>query len=142
MSARSPGRWLVAAASAVVVTAVAAGMLSIGTPGEQQQARMDRKREQDLQRIVQAIEARAENSKPLPTDLQSLAGEPGRRLAISDPANDTAYAYAITGPDSYRVCAVFATDTASKRRMVWIDEAWLHGPGRHCFDRKLKRSKS
>jgi hypothetical protein len=141
MSAGKGGRWLAVIATLVVVATVIAAMLTMGSPGEQREAKMDRKREQDMQRIVMAIDSRAEAGKPLPAYLASLAGEPGRRLAINDPANGTPYAYQTTGADSYRVCAVFSTDTASSKHRVWVDEEWLHGPGQHCFDRKLKRKK-
>ena len=141
MSIGRGGRWLAVIATMVVTATVIAAMLTMGSPGEQREAKMDRKREQDMQRIVMAIDSRAKAGKPLPADLASLAGEPGRRLAINDPANGTPYAYQTTGADSYRVCAVFSTDTASSKRGVWVDEEWLHGPGQHCFDRKLKRKK-
>lgn len=141
MSAGNAGRWLAIAASVVVIATVVAAMLAMGSPGSQRESRLDRKREQDMGRIAMAIDARAEAGKPLPSDLASFAREPGRRLSIADPATNAPYVYEVTGDHSYRLCAVFTTDTAQESRKAWIDQGWLHGPGRHCFDRKADRKK-
>ena len=141
MSAGRVGRWLAIAASIVVVVSVAAGLLTIGSPGQQRESRFDSKREQDLQAITRAIDRRAKEGHPLPTSLDSLAAEPGQRLAVTDPATGTPYVYLTTGNDGYRLCAVFSTDTASPSRLARVDEDWLHGLGRNCFDRKADRKK-
>lgn len=141
MSASNPGRWLAIAASVVVIATVVAAMLAMGSPGSQRESRLDRKREQDMERIAMAIDIRTDAGKPLPSDLASLAREPGRRLSIADPATNMPYVYQTTGDHSYRLCAVFTTDTAQESRKAWIDQDWLHGPGRHCFDRKADRKK-
>lgn len=141
MSASNPGRWLAIAASVVMIAAVVAAMLVMGSPASQRESRLDRKREQDMARIAMAIDARTFAGKPLPEDLASLASERGRRLSIDDPATDAPYAYEITGDRDFRLCAVFTTDTAQESRKAWIDESWLHGTGRHCFDRKAARKK-
>ena len=141
MSTARAGRWLAIAASVVVVATLIASMLSMGSPGQQREAKLDRKRERDMQHIVTAINLRTLAGKPLPADLASLASEPGRRLSINDPANGTPYAYQIVGEDGFRLCAVFSTDTASRTHRVWADEEWLHGPGQHCFDRTAERKK-
>jgi hypothetical protein len=141
MSAGNAGRWLAIAASVVVVATIVAAMLVMGSPGSQRESRLDRKREQDMERIAMVIDARAVAGKPLPVDLASLARAPGRRLSIVDPGTNTPYVYEITGDHGYRLCAVFTTDTAQESRKVWIHQDWLHGPGRHCFDRKADRKK-
>jgi type II secretory pathway pseudopilin PulG len=141
MSTGNAGRRLAIAASVVVIAAVATAMLVMGSPGSQRESRLDRKREQDMGRIAQAIDLRTVAGKPLPADLAGLAGEPGRRLSITDPATGAPYAYETTGGNGYRLCAVFATDTAEESRAGWIDQDWLHGKGRHCFDRTADRKK-
>lgn len=141
MSSRDAGRWLAIAASAVVIASVATAMLVMGSPGSQRESRLDRKREHDMRRIAMAIDAVAVAGKPLPADLASLAREPGRRLSIADPATYAPYVYEITGDRDYRLCAVFTTDTAQESRKAWIDQDWLHGTGRHCFDRKANQRK-
>ena len=137
MIAGNAGRWLAIAASVVVVATVVAAMLVMGSPASQRESRMDRKREQDMERIAMVIDLRAKVGRPLPADLASLAREPGQRLSITDPATGASYAYQATGDRNYRLCAVFTTDTAQESRKAWIDQEWLHGKGRHCFDRKV-----
>ena len=141
MSAGNAGRWLAIAASVVVVSTVVAAMLVMGSPGSQRESRLDRKREQDMERIATVIDLRAKAGQALPADLASLASEPGRRISITDPATAAPYAYQITGDRSYRLCAVFTTDTAEESRKAWIDQEWLHGKGRHCFDRNVDARK-
>lgn len=141
MSASNPGRWLAIASSVLVIATVVVAMLVMGSPGSQRESRLDRKREQDMERIAEAIDTRTVAGKPLPADLASLAREPGRRLSITDPATGTPYVYQTTGDHSYRLCAVFTTDTAEESRKAWIHQDWLHGTGRYCFDRKAERQK-
>jgi type II secretory pathway pseudopilin PulG len=141
VSAGRAGRWLAIAASVVVVVALAAGLLTIGSPDQQRESRLDRKREQDLRAIARAIDRRTKAGRPLPTSLDIMAAEPGQRLSVTDPASGAPYVYQTTGNDGYRLCAVFGTDTASPSRLAWVDEDWLHGSGRYCFDRKAEREK-
>ncbi|NDK38637.1 hypothetical protein DT603_07255 [Pseudoxanthomonas gei] len=136
MSTRNAGRWLAIAASVVVVATLIGAMLVMGSPASQRESRLDRKREQDLTRIAMLITTRAQAGKPLPASLAALASEPGVRLATRDPQTDAPYGYETTGHDTYRLCAVFTTDTAQESGRGWIDQEWLHGQGRHCFDRK------
>ena len=141
MSAGNAGRWLAIAASVVVVATVVTAMLVMGSPASQRESRLDRKREQDMGRIAMVIDLRAKARQPPPANLATLASEPGRRLSINDPATGEPYAYQVTGDRSYRLCAVFTTDTAQESRRAWIDQEWLHGKGRHCFDRKMDAKK-
>lgn len=142
MSAGNVGRSLAIAASAVVIATVVAAMLLMGSPESQRESRLDRKREQDMERIATAINTRARAGKPLPASLEILSSEPGLRLAVSDPQTGVSYAYTITGSDRYRLCAVFTTDTGDKSRQGWVDQDWLHGAGRHCFERKVDPRKT
>ena len=63
------GRVMAIVASIVVVAAVVAGIASIGLPGEQRQARLDQRRIEDLQRIVEAVELHHREHGQLPADL-------------------------------------------------------------------------
>ena len=141
MSVDNAGRWLAIAASVVVAATVVAAMLAMGSPGSQRESRLDRKREADMVRIEMVINDRTRAGKPLPASLEHLAREPGLRLSISDPQTGVPYTYQVTGSDSYRLCAVFTTDTAEESRRGWIDQHWLHAPGRHCFERRADQRK-
>lgn len=143
MSEASIGRWLMIAAGLVVVATVLAAVAVMGLPSKQREIRLDERRVGDLERITTAIESHAERRGALPPDLATLARQPGRRLSLTDPVVGSAYEYAVTGDRTYRLCAVFTTDTARQpQTAVRIDDEWLHATGRQCFDRKLKhRSK-
>lgn len=132
------GRWLVIAASLVVAGAVVAAIVVMGSPSAQREARLDARRAADLFRIGNAVDRWVERRDALPPDLATLAAEPGSRLAVADPVTGAPYAYAITGPRRYRLCATFTTDTAqSGDADAWPGEAWNHDVGPQCFERKV-----
>jgi len=139
VSAASPGRWLMVAASAVVVATVAAAVVAIGPPSAQRDARLDARRVQDLARIAELVDAHARRTGALPRDLDALAA-PGLRLPL-DPGAGGGYAYQATGTRSYRLCAVFATDTAraGERLQPETMDEWSHGVGQRCFERRVAK---
>lgn len=77
-AAGTPGRSLAIAASVVM-----------GPPSKQREARLDARRVQDLQRIVQAIDAYHANHKASPADMATLTAQPGWGLATTDPQRGT-----------------------------------------------------
>lgn len=135
MSAGSGGRRLAVAASLVVVATVAAAIAVMGSPSTQRKARLDNRRVRDLSYIVNAVDGYVEREKSLPTDLTTLAGQPGLRLSIADPDDGSPYTYEVAGDRTFRLCAVFATDTAKITNEQWFGDDWNHGSGRQCFDR-------
>jgi hypothetical protein len=130
------GRWLALAGVVVALAAIVAGVVVIGTPGTQRDTRMDVRRERDLRAIAMQLERWHEREGRLPADLATLAAQPGLRLAIVDPLTGAPYEYAATATDRYRLCAVFATDTAQRRFGPDADD-WIHAVGRGCFDRRI-----
>lgn len=138
MSADRLGRGLAIAASMVVVATVVAAIRVMGSPAAQREAKLDSRRVDDLNHIVQVIEHYVELNDALPPDLTTLADQPGQRLSITDPVDGTAYGYEVTGKRTYRLCAVFFTDTAESPAAggPWNPDDWNHDAGRHCFDRK------
>ena len=136
------GRGLAIAASVVVVATVAAAVWVMGSPSAQREAKLDSRRIDDLNHIVQVIDRHFDAHGTLPADLATLARQPGQRLSTSDPVDGTPYGYEVTGARTYRLCAVFVTDTSEIRADAgrWVAEDWNHDVGRHCFDRKTTRS--
>ena len=134
------GRWLAIAASAAVVATVIAAIWVMGTPSAQREAKIDSRRIDDLNHIVQVVGHYVERHDALPADLATLARQPGQRLAITDPVYGAPYGYEVTGKLRYRLCAVFATNTAKTPVAggPWNADDWNHGVGRHCFERKAK----
>ncbi|MDZ4348221.1 MAG: hypothetical protein U1A22_01630 [Xanthomonadaceae bacterium] len=140
MSDGKLGHWLAIAASLVVLSTVVAAIAVIGSPSAQRDAKLDHKRVRDLSRIVHAASSYAGHENALPRDLATLAGQPGMRLSIVDPADGSPYTYEVTGDRTFRLCAVFATDTARTADEPWGGDEWSHGAGRHCFDRKTRNT--
>lgn len=134
------GRWLAIAAIVVVASTIVASLWVMGSPSAQRQANLDGRRVDDLSHIERLLDDHMSTHDTLPPDLAMLAEQPGRRLSIVDPVDGTPYGYQVTGARTYRLCAVFATDTARVPATAgaWRAEEWAHGKGRHCFDRRLK----
>ena len=142
MSARGPGRPLLVVAGLVVVAVLAVALWVIGSPAAQRQVRLDERREADLQRIENAIGRHWEKQAALPADLPTLAGAPGVVLPVVDPVDGTPYAFVVVGPRAYRLCAVFATDTAARAAGNGArNDRWAHTVGRQCFDLSVEANK-
>ena len=67
------GRWLVIAASMVVIATVVAAIVVMGSPSAQRESRLDERRVRDLDRIAGAVRNHAEQHGALPADLQGFA---------------------------------------------------------------------
>lgn len=134
---------LVATVSLAMVAAVVAAIVVIGPPSQQRLLRLDAHRVTDLTGIAQAIGLYANRHERLPSELATLTKEPGPRINSVDPEARTPYEYAITGEESYRLCAVFSAasrDTPSVHTYLGED-GWTHDAGRQCFERKEKVGK-
>lgn len=138
---RGPGFWLALVASVVIAVALVAAFLVMGSPAEQRATQLDVRRVQDLQRLARGVESHAQLRGALPPALATLSAQPGSRWPVTDPATGAPYGYETTGPRSYRLCAVFETDTARADgdAVPWGGDGWNHAVGRRCFDRKLER---
>jgi hypothetical protein len=137
------GRWLLVAAAVVVIATVIAAVATMGLPSTQRDIGLDERRVHDLQRISTSVRSYAETSGALAPDLATVAAQPGHRLAIIDPGG-APYSYERSGDRTFRLCAVFVTDTAQPPQAedVRIADEWLHGTGRQCFQRRLKQDPS
>ena len=142
MSAGKAGRWLAIVACVVVAATVVAAILVMGSPSAQRVEKLDRKRAEDLARIDRFVDSYIERTHALPLDLATLAREPGVRVSITDPVDGSPYVYEVTGVRTFRLCAVFTTDTGKTLddTPAWPGEEWTHGVGRRCFERKAKKA--
>lgn len=134
MSGGSAGRWLLVAASVVVAAAVVASVVVTGSPSAQREARLDARRLEDLRRIERLVDAHVNRTGGLPADLAALA-RPGLELPL-DPTSGASYGYEVGEGRAYRLCAVFATDSARAPAQSWESDEWRHGAGHQCFDRR------
>lgn len=130
------GRVVLGVVAVVVVATLIAAAAVIRSPAAQREARLDVRREQDLARIARLVEAHYHRSGGLPSSLDELVA-PGNELP-RDPVRGIPYAYEVTGEQHYRVCARFGTDTARDQRQPHGGDAWRHGAGLHCFDRRVE----
>ena len=133
MTSASVQKTLAFLVSAVVVCAVVTAIL-LDPPGVQRQRRMDGRRIEDLLSMERAAEEYWNRHKVLPPDLAALAKEPGLRVPEADPETGSPYVYEVTGPKSYRLCAVFGRDSSEGASVPYFSMKRAHGAGRHCFD--------
>src|SRR5690606_27918505 len=131
------GRWLAIVASAEVLATVGIAVMVMDSPAVQRDGRLDSRRIDELNRIVQAIDTYVQANYTLPPDLATLAAQPGQQLSIADPVTGTSYDYTVDGARSYTLCAVFVTDTAKDqaRGGPWNAGEWNHDVGPQCFSR-------
>lgn len=134
MNTLKPGQVFAAIATLVVGAAVVAGLWSIGSPSAQRQQRLDARRVADLLAIDAQVRAWQERHDALPPDLATLAAQPGLRLTLTDPVDGSPYDYVVDADGRYRLCAMFATDTAETGGGR---DSWTHGRGRTCFARRI-----
>ena len=128
----SPGSLLLAAAVTVVIAAVAAGLLVLGSPTEERARRIDARRVADLQGIMAATDLYWTRHSSLPASLDDLTAEPGVRIRTRDPASGEPYGYQPMDSADYEVCASFEQESGEIARDRETD-LWAHGSGRQCF---------
>jgi hypothetical protein len=131
---------MLTAATAAVGAAVIAGIVLLGSPATERQRRLDAVRVDDLASIERLVASFASLHKALPHDLDSLTREPGYAVTLNDPDSGAPYEYETLSIDSYRLCATFKTRSSNDApRNAYrrpLNETWVHGVGRQCFDRR------
>ena len=128
----SLGTVLLVAGSLVVVGAIVAGVIMVGSPTEGRLERLDAQRVQDLQGIMQATDSVWARSQELPGSLEELADDPRLRVQIADPGSGEEYGYTIVGEGAYELCATFDRESPTRAPRP-SSEFWRHGVGRKCF---------
>ena len=140
MKANARARVLAGAATVVVIATVIAGLIAIGPPGLQRERKLDKRRVHDLATLTRLLNVYLITTLRLPPDLDTLAKSPGVRVP-TDPQTGAMYEFIATGDKTYRLCAVFSLDTSLDPRTDYypIEDKWLHGAGRTCFDRNVDK---
>lgn len=123
--------WLGASAS-VVVTAVVAGLVVLGSPAEERARRLDRRRVADLRGIAAATDLYRTRHERLPASLDELTAEPGVRIRPRDPGGAGFYDYRTLDSLRYEVCADFEGESEGVPGLA-AGGFWAHGVGRQCF---------
>jgi hypothetical protein len=127
------GPKILAAIVSIVVIAAVAAAISLDPPSKQRLRKFDAKRTQDLQEISNQINIYWKKNNSLPANL-TLLNQPGIRLSLNDPETNELYGYELKNPQSFKLCAVFAFDSADEKQNYYYSTNWAHGPGKYCFD--------
>lgn len=136
---RPVGKTILIVAGVAIAASIAAAIWVMGGPGAQRLQRMDERRVSDLISLKDSIESYHRENGRLPDDLATLERLPGASLAVTDPVTRQRYGYTRDSAKDYRLCAVFATDTATDGLAVrGIHQEWAHGAGNTCFKRSVK----
>lgn len=131
----------VAAVILAVISAVGYGIYVLGTPAGQRSLRFDQLRVSHLENISHSIGQFWERNQELPAALEDLKGPQYFVQAIADPESGEPYEYRVLDENSYKLCAVFATDSKQQEvepRRPYSATVWDHGPGRFCFDLEVR----
>lgn len=107
------GRWLALAATAAVVSAIAAALMIVGSPWTARLQRLDERRLADLHALAGHIEEYRSLQGRLPEHLAALENAVPGDVHVSDPATGEAYLYEVLDAERYRVCTGLALQDGS-----------------------------
>ena len=125
------------AAIAVVVISVITGIILLGSPAEERMLRLDTRRVDDLERIMQKMNFYWSQHNKLPDSLEELSQEPGMQISIRDPRTGQPYEYSVVGGKQYELCARFERESAIESTRSSTN-FWSHGAGRQCFQIEVR----
>ncbi|HRH55408.1 MAG TPA: DUF5671 domain-containing protein [Candidatus Paceibacterota bacterium] len=133
----------------LALVSVVAGFFIIGSPTDLRMIRYDEQKVYDLQSIQYQVVNYYQQKGSLPADLEYLNDPISSFMTPVDEQTGEAYRYAVTGPLSFELCAVFNRATPDMdgkgayagRDMsypaVHADENWQHEEGETCFTRTI-----
>ena len=140
MSGRTGIRALAAGVVTVgMVIAVALGLWVMGSPSHQRALRLDSARVGQISALDRMVNFQYSTKKTLPLTLGEVESN---NLHWLDPVTGQPFAYRVTGPKSFRLCATFdaaSEDTDPSGLYSFPRGAeWKHPAGHFCFDRVVK----
>ena len=124
---------MVAVATTVIVVAIIAGVIVVGSPAEGRVERIDSGRIDDLEGIVTAMDLFWARNERLPASLEELADDPRAPVTLLDPGSAEPYEYVVLDEDTYQLCAVFDRDSPPPAPRA-AENFWRHRVGRTCFE--------
>ena len=150
----------------LVLAAIVAGFITVGSPQKQRDMRFDSQRVSDLQNIQWQIVSYWQTKQKLPATLEDLKDPISGSIIPLDPEKQIAYEYKAKGPLTFSLCADFAResqdtkgrgefygqgggmgypmpmyDTSVSYPGVIGDDNWKHAIGTTCFDRTIDPDK-
>ena len=126
------------AASVVVLGAVVAGMVALGSPTEQRARRLDQRRLDDLRALRAASSTRGRQASDYRKRWTSYPRDSPQ--STRDPETAEPYEYSVRSEKRYQLCATFERDNRAQaeRPSAGLDHIhvsiWTHGAGRNCFE--------
>lgn len=143
----------------VVIGAVIAGFIAIGSPADSRARRFDQQRLGHLSTIQWQVVSYWQTKGSLPKTLDDLNDDlSGFRVPV-DPDTGKSYAYETRGSNAFSLCAVFFREGGSGEKGKYppfrapmmmsakpvpypdggpfVSESWQHGAGRTCFERTI-----
>jgi len=119
----------------VVLAAVIAGILLIGSPAQERLRRLDERRILDLRDLSYAVNVFWARNNRLPSSLDELAEQEPIAHELTDPETGTLYEYRLVSDNLYELCAVFSGESDFDRPDLPYGYLWMHGAGSECFQR-------
>jgi hypothetical protein len=140
-------RYINWATGVLIVLAVAAGFLIIGSPQNQRALRLDQQRLNDLQSLQSQIINFYQQKERLPQTLAELNDPLSYYTVPVDPQTKQPYDYSVKGALQFEVCADFTTeggvDPYGPRSVAMpvaygvSESKWEHKAERTCFTRTI-----
>lgn len=141
-------RWVNWATAALVVVAILAGFLIVGTPYSAREMRYDDQRVSDLQSIQSQVTYFYQQKRAVPATLSQLQDPLLGFLVPTDPATGAAYEYQKTSDLAFHLCATFAQPGGANqygRTVAYptsspygdVQDNWEHAAGHVCFERMI-----
>ena len=128
---------------ALVVAAIVAGFVIVGSPGNQRAMRFDQERVNDLSNIQYQVVDYWQKTGELPASLQALNNSISSYSVPVDPETRAPYKYNLGDTTSFELCATFDTSSISNNVPgTYVlpgvtNNNWDHGAGYTCFDRTI-----
>ncbi|NQV89989.1 hypothetical protein HQ487_01115 [Candidatus Uhrbacteria bacterium] len=135
--------------SLVIVAAIIASIVVIGTPSKQRDVRLDQQRVSDLSVIQSNVVGYWQDKEALPENLEALEDDIIGYRNPMDPETEEVYTYLMMDDLSFQLCATFTTDSngtddeiRSVMPMMYYDmggsfNRWSHMSEYTCFDRTI-----
>jgi hypothetical protein len=129
--------------SVLVLGAIAAGFLIVGSPMTQRLIQLDLKKEQDLQSIQSQVLSFWQMKQKLPTDLTELNNPFSYYVVPVDSETGKPYGYTVTGPLTFQICADFHAASVATPGVTqpitpgYENDTWKHEAGAQCFTRTI-----
>lgn len=119
-------------AIAIVGSAIAAGLVIVGSPSKERMRRLDDRRLRDLVDITRAVNGYWTKHARLPSSLDELLESPGTAVQSHDPLTGQSYRFEVLGEKTYELCAEFQRESSEANSDVF-GRFWSHDAGRRCF---------